>query len=119
MRAILADRRFPVDELRYFASARSVGRTLPWNGEEIAVEVADARLVHSFGPLAADNVAIRVGDEVEIVGRKQRQVDAAVAEHLDNEAFLLAGLTRAERRTLDELLRKLLASRGLAKEFWQ
>ena len=41
MRAILADRRFPVDELRYFASARSVGRTLPWNGEEIAVEDAD------------------------------------------------------------------------------
>ncbi|HET9667550.1 MAG TPA: aspartate-semialdehyde dehydrogenase, partial [Desertimonas sp.] len=38
MRAILADRRFPVDELRYFASARSVGRTLPWKGEEIAVE---------------------------------------------------------------------------------
>ena len=41
MRAILVERRFPVDELRYFASARSVGRTLPWNGEEIAVEDAD------------------------------------------------------------------------------
>jgi aspartate-semialdehyde dehydrogenase len=41
MRAILADRGFPVDELRYFASARSVGRTLPWKGDEIAVEDAD------------------------------------------------------------------------------
>jgi aspartate-semialdehyde dehydrogenase len=40
MRAILAERAFPVDELRYFASARSVGRTLPWKGEELAVEDA-------------------------------------------------------------------------------
>jgi DNA-binding MarR family transcriptional regulator len=40
----------------------------------------------------------------------RQRVDAAVAEHLDNEASLLAGLTRTERRTLDELLRKLLAS---------
>ena len=31
---------FPVDELRYFASARSAGRTLPWEGAEIVVEDA-------------------------------------------------------------------------------
>jgi aspartate-semialdehyde dehydrogenase len=40
MRAVLAQRRFPVEEIRYFASARSVGRTLPWNGKEIPVEDA-------------------------------------------------------------------------------
>ncbi|HTN78121.1 MAG TPA: aspartate-semialdehyde dehydrogenase [Acidimicrobiales bacterium] len=40
MRAVLAERGFPVDEIRYFASARSVGRTLPWNGKEIPVEDA-------------------------------------------------------------------------------
>ena len=40
MRAILAERRFPVDELRLFASARSVGRRLPWADGEIAVEDA-------------------------------------------------------------------------------
>jgi len=40
----------------------------------------------------------------------RQRVDAAVAEHLDNEASLLNGLTRPERRTLDELLRKLLTS---------
>ena len=33
MRAILAERNFPVDEIRYFASARSAGTTLPWKGE--------------------------------------------------------------------------------------
>ncbi|MEO1065466.1 MAG: aspartate-semialdehyde dehydrogenase [Actinomycetota bacterium] len=40
MRAILAERNFPVDELRLFASARSAGRTLPWHGGEIVVEDA-------------------------------------------------------------------------------
>ena len=40
MRAILAERAFPIDELRLFASARSAGRKLPWNGAEITVEDA-------------------------------------------------------------------------------
>ena len=40
MRTVLAEREFPVDELRLFASARSAGRTLPWNGDEITVEDA-------------------------------------------------------------------------------
>ena len=40
MRAILAERNFPVDELRYFASARSAGTKLPWRGSEITVEDA-------------------------------------------------------------------------------
>jgi aspartate-semialdehyde dehydrogenase len=40
MRSVLAERRFPVDELRFFASARSVGRRLPWDGGEIPVEDA-------------------------------------------------------------------------------
>jgi aspartate-semialdehyde dehydrogenase len=41
MRRILAERDFPVDELRYFASARSAGRTLPWGADEITVEEAE------------------------------------------------------------------------------
>jgi aspartate-semialdehyde dehydrogenase len=41
MRRILEEREFPVDEMRYFASARSAGRTLPWKGAEIAVEDAE------------------------------------------------------------------------------
>src|SRR6185503_8782321 len=40
MRSILAERQFPVDQLRLFASARSAGRTLPWGGSEIVVEDA-------------------------------------------------------------------------------
>jgi aspartate-semialdehyde dehydrogenase len=40
MRQVLAERRFPVDEIRLFASARSAGRTLPWGGGEVTVEEA-------------------------------------------------------------------------------
>ncbi|MDT3399976.1 aspartate-semialdehyde dehydrogenase [Streptomyces sp. B1866] len=40
MRTVLAERAFPVDELRLFASARSAGRTLPWQGAEVTVEDA-------------------------------------------------------------------------------
>jgi aspartate-semialdehyde dehydrogenase len=40
MRQLLAERKFPIDELRYFASARSAGRTLPWGDGEIVVEDA-------------------------------------------------------------------------------
>ena len=39
-RQVLAERHFPADELRLFASARSAGRTLPWQGREITVEDA-------------------------------------------------------------------------------
>ena len=40
MRRMLAERAFPIDELRYFASARSAGTTLPWADGEITVEDA-------------------------------------------------------------------------------
>ena len=36
-------------------------------------------------------------------------VDAAVTDHVANEADLLSGLTATEQRSLDQLLRKLLA----------
>jgi aspartate-semialdehyde dehydrogenase len=38
MRALLVERAFPVDEIRFFASARSAGTTLPWAGGEVTVE---------------------------------------------------------------------------------
>ncbi len=40
MRTLLAERRFPVDRIRMFASARSAGRTLPWKDGEVTVEDA-------------------------------------------------------------------------------
>jgi aspartate-semialdehyde dehydrogenase len=40
MRRLLAERAFPLSELRFFASARSAGSTLPWGDGEIVVEDA-------------------------------------------------------------------------------
>jgi aspartate-semialdehyde dehydrogenase len=47
MRRLLVERSFPVDEIRFFASARSAGRTLPWKDGEITVE--DAALADYSG----------------------------------------------------------------------
>ncbi len=41
MRRLLAERNFPVTEMRYFASARSAGTTLPWLDAQITVEDAE------------------------------------------------------------------------------
>jgi aspartate-semialdehyde dehydrogenase len=41
MRRLLDERNFPVDEIRFFASSRSAGTTLPWKGAEIVVEDAE------------------------------------------------------------------------------
>ena len=41
MRKLLAERAFPVDEIRYFASSRSAGTVLDWKAEKVVVENAD------------------------------------------------------------------------------
>ncbi|HLL61445.1 MAG TPA: aspartate-semialdehyde dehydrogenase, partial [Propionibacteriaceae bacterium] len=38
MRTLLAERQFPVSDVRFFASARSAGRSLDWQGSAIPVE---------------------------------------------------------------------------------
>lgn len=74
MRRILAERDFPVDELRLFASARSVGRTLPWKDTEIAVEdasTADFRgldiALFSAGKTTSLAIAERVASQGPVV----------------------------------------------------
>ncbi len=42
MRALLAERSFPITSLRLFASARSAGKTIEWNGRDLVVEDAAA-----------------------------------------------------------------------------
>ena len=42
MRALLAERAFPLERVRFMASARSAGRHLAFNGSEVAVEDAEA-----------------------------------------------------------------------------
>ncbi len=40
VRALLAERGFPAEQVRFFASARSAGSTLPWGDGEVVVEDA-------------------------------------------------------------------------------
>jgi aspartate-semialdehyde dehydrogenase len=47
MRRLLEQRAFPLTEVRFFASARSAGSTLPWRGAEVVVE--DAELADPSG----------------------------------------------------------------------
>ena len=74
MRRILAERQFPVDSLRLFASARSVGRTLPWGDGEVTVEdasTADFRgldiVLFSAGKGSAKELAPRVAEAGAVV----------------------------------------------------
>ncbi len=48
MRQLLVDRDFPVGRMRYIASARSAGTTLPWKDDQITVEdIATTDLVRN------------------------------------------------------------------------
>jgi aspartate-semialdehyde dehydrogenase len=67
MRRVLAERQFPVERLRLFASARSAGRTLPWAGGEVTVEDAASAdygdldiVLFSAGKATAKELAPRV-----------------------------------------------------------
>ncbi|MEA2702916.1 MAG: aspartate-semialdehyde dehydrogenase, partial [Actinomycetota bacterium] len=74
MRRLLAERRFPVDQLRLFASARSAGRTLQWAGTDLTVEEADTADFHgldlvlfSAGATISRSLAPRVVDHGAVV----------------------------------------------------
>jgi len=90
MRQLLAERTLPVEQVRYFASPRSAGRTLPWGDDEVTVEdstTADwsgldvvlasagatasralAEQIAAAGPIVIDNSsAWRMDDRVPLV----------------------------------------------------
>ena len=90
MRSVLAERRFPADEVRFFASARSAGRRLPWGGGE--VEVEDAATSHydgldlvlfSAGARVSRELAPRVADAAALV------VDNSSAWRMDDDVPLV------------------------------
>ncbi|MGH9243482.1 MAG: aspartate-semialdehyde dehydrogenase [Acidimicrobiales bacterium] len=74
MRRVLAERGFPIDEIRYFASARSAGTTLPWDGADIVVEDAATAdfsaldiALFSAGKYAAKDLAPKAAADGPIV----------------------------------------------------
>src|SRR5688572_15831329 len=97
MRTILAERGFPVDELRYFASARSAGSRLPWGSGEVTVEQADTSdyagldvVFMSAGKHASKELAPR------IAGAGPTVIDNSSAWRMDPEVpLVVAGVNDA------------------------
>jgi aspartate-semialdehyde dehydrogenase len=97
MRRILAERQFPVDQLRLFASARSAGRTLPWGDGEVTVEdaaVADYRgldlVLFSAGKGSSKELAPRVAETGAVV------VDNSSAWRMDPDVPLVVAEVNPE-----------------------
>lgn len=79
MLSILAERKFPVDELRAFASTRSIGRKIPFDGGELdCQELTEANLA------GLDFVIVDVDDP--IAEQWAPKAAAAGAKVIDNSA---------------------------------
>ena len=109
MRAILAERQFPVSQLRLFASARSAGRRLPWADGEIEVEdaeTADYRgldiVLFSAGGATSLALAPRVAASGAIV------VDNSSAWRMDPEVPLVVPEVNAH--ALDSIPKNIVAN---------
>jgi aspartate-semialdehyde dehydrogenase len=90
MREILAERQLPVDRLRLFASARSAGRTLPWQDGEVTVEDASTAdysgldiVLFSAGGSTSKALAEKVAAQGPVV------IDNSSAWRLDPEVPLV------------------------------
>jgi aspartate-semialdehyde dehydrogenase len=90
MRSILDERRFPVSQLRLFASSRSAGRRLSWRGAEVEVEDAATAdysgldlALFSAGALASRRLAPRVAAAGAVV------VDNSSAWRMDPDVPLV------------------------------
>ena len=90
MRSLLVERQFPVDEIRFFASSRSAGSTLDWQGTAITVEdaaTADYRgidiALFSAGKGTAKEIAPKVAAAGAIV------VDNSSAWRMDPDVPLV------------------------------
>jgi len=81
MRQILEEREFPVDQIRFFASARSAGRTLNFGGREVVVEDAA-----TADPTGLD-VALFSAGATTSRAQAQRFVDAGVIVVDNSSAF--------------------------------
>jgi aspartate-semialdehyde dehydrogenase len=90
MLRVLAERQFPVDQLRLFASARSAGRPIAWQDKQIAVEdaaTADYRgldiVLFSAGKATSKQLAPRVAAAGAVV------IDNSSAWRMDPEVPLV------------------------------
>jgi aspartate-semialdehyde dehydrogenase len=90
MRSILAERGFPVEEIRYFASAGSAGRELDWQGAKVVVEDSFSAdftgldlVLMSSGKAVSKELAPKIAQQGAIV------VDNSSAWRMDPEVPLV------------------------------
>ncbi|MGD0255113.1 MAG: aspartate-semialdehyde dehydrogenase [Acidimicrobiales bacterium] len=109
MRGVLIERDFPVDEVRFFASARSAGRQLEFNGQEIEVEdahTADFRGVEvalmSAGASASRVLAPRIAEAGALV------IDNSSAWRMDSDVPLVVPEVNAH--ALDRVPKGIVAN---------
>ncbi len=99
MRKLLQERDYPVEELRYFASARSAGTTLPWKDREITVEDAASAdfegldvALFSAGGATSRQLAPRVAEAGAVV------VDNSSAWRMDDRVPLIVAEVNPDDR---------------------
>jgi aspartate-semialdehyde dehydrogenase len=109
MREVLAERDFPVSGIRYFASARSAGRTLPWQGVDITVEDAATAdyagldiVLFSAGGATSRALAPRVADAGATV------IDNSSAWRMDPDVPLV--VSEVNPHDLDHIRKGIVAN---------
>jgi aspartate-semialdehyde dehydrogenase len=109
MRSILAERQYPVSQLRLFASSRSAGRRLPWADGEVEVEDADTAdysgldvVLFSAGGGTAKALAPRVAEAGAVV------VDNSSAWRMDPDVPLVVAEVNAH--ALDSIPKNIVAN---------
>ena len=97
LRAILAERHFPVDSMRYLASARSAGSTLPWGDGEVVVEDAETADLSGID-LALCSAPASVSRELapRLAAAGAIVIDNSSAWRLDPDVPLVAAEANAE-----------------------
>ncbi|MEO9224002.1 MAG: aspartate-semialdehyde dehydrogenase [Acidimicrobiales bacterium] len=104
MRRILAERQFPIRQLRLFASERSAGTTLPWAGTEVVVEdaaIADYEGLDLVLMSAGKGVSLELAPKIAALGVPV--VDNSSAWRMDPDVPLVVaevnpGALRAMRK---------------------
>lgn len=109
MRSILAERQFPVTQLRLFASARSAGRRLPWGDLEVEVEdaaTADYRgldiVLFSAGGSTSRELAPVVAEAGAVV------IDNSSAWRMDPDVPLV--VPEVNSSALDDIAKNIVAN---------
>ena len=105
MMKILAERQFPISELRLFASSRSAGKVVEWNGRPVMIQEPSEE---NFRGIAA----IMLGElktALEEHGVALRW-DESVIDYLVQKSYTLTYGARNLRRTIQKELEDVMAA---------